>query len=128
MGEMVKQKDLTIPDKEEDMKAKINSGDIEKESDFPGGQFGWISYLNSNLHYPERAENIHKEGEVITQFVVDEQGKVHSAEIVQSVEYSLDQEALRIINESPNWIPGTINGKKVKSYKKQPIAFTFPIN
>ena len=127
MGQVIATKDLMIPKEERKNKNK-NEEDIEVESDFPGGVRGWSVYLNKNIQYPERAENVHKEGEVIVQFIVDTEGKVNKAEVVQSIEYSLDQEALRIIKESPQWIPASINGKKVKSYKKQPITFIFPIN
>jgi len=96
---------------------------IEIESDFPGGQKGWIKYLTHNLEYPERAQKLGKEGNVVIQFIVDKDGTVYNQQIVKSVEYSLDQEALRMIARSPAWIPAIQDGKIVKSYKKQPIAF-----
>jgi periplasmic protein TonB len=98
---------------------------VEIESDFKGGQNAWASYLGKNLHYPERALKNRIQGTVIIQFIVNTKGKVEDVTVVKSVEYSLDQEALRIIQESPDWSPAVQNGVIVKSYKKQPIVFKF---
>ena len=100
----------------------------EVESDFPGGQSRWIYYLSKNMIYPDRAMKADKQGTVVVQFIIDTEGNVISPEIAQSVEYSLDQEAMRLIKHSPTWKPATQDGKKVKSYKKQPITFRFTSN
>lgn len=95
----------------------------EKESEFKGGIGRWQRYLQSNLQYPERAQSLKKTGVIWIEFIVDTRGKVMNAGIIKSVEYSLDQEALRIIRESPNWEPAIQDGRLVKSYKRQPIHF-----
>lgn len=94
----------------------------EQESDFRGGQGAWIRYLNTHLVYPERAQQLAKQGTVVAQFTVDTEGRVFDPQIVQSVEFSLDQETLRIRTISPPWQPAWQNGKKVKSHKKQPLT------
>ena len=96
---------------------------VEVESDFSGGINQWIKYLTKNMEYPERAIKSIIQGKVVVLFTVDADGKVYDARIAKSVEYSLDEEALRLINKSPAWSPASIDGKKVKSYKKQPITF-----
>ncbi|ULQ56487.1 TonB family protein [Flavihumibacter rivuli] len=95
----------------------------EKESEFPGGLSGWAAYLNKNMKYPERAVSSEIQGTVIVQFIVDKEGNVLDPMIYQSVEWSIDQEALRIIKQSPKWVPAMQDGRKVKSYKRQPITF-----
>jgi protein TonB len=121
-------KDFAKPDSANNKKEVLVKQMDEIESDFPGGVNGWLYYLNKKLVYPERAQNLQKQGQVIIQFIVDTEGHIISPEIVQSVEYSLDQEAMRMIKESPNWTPAFQNGKKVKSYKKQPITFRLTAN
>lgn len=96
---------------------------VEIESEFPGGASGWIRYLNKNLKYPERAINATIQGEVRVLFIVDKQGIITDIQIARSVEYSIDEEALRIIRMSPPWTPAVQNGRIVKSYKIQPIRF-----
>ena len=102
---------------------KDTAKEDEMESEFPGGIGSWTRYLMKNLVYPQRAQNLNKEGKVVLQFIVDTEGHISDTEIIQSVEFSLDQEALRMIAESPAWIPAFQYGKKVKSYKRQPLIF-----
>lgn len=111
---------IPLPD-EPIMKNQLDSGEVE--SSFKGGVEGWRRFLNKNFKYPERAINAKKDGTVIVQFIVDTEGVAINPEIVKSVEYSLDEEALRIIHISPNWSPAFQKGRKVKSYKRQPIIF-----
>lgn len=96
---------------------------VEVESEFPGGRQGWAGYLTKTLKYPERAINNNIGGTVVIQFIVDKEGSVDAIEIYRSVEYSLDQAALHIIRKSPKWNPAIQFGRKVKSYKRQPIVF-----
>lgn len=96
---------------------------VESESEFPGANGGWKRYLEKNFVYPERAINNKIQGMVIVQFIVDKEGKIQDPRIFKSVEYSIDEEALRIIRKSPRWIPAQQNGRLVKSYKRQPIIF-----
>ena len=98
------------------------------ESAFKGGLHGWGRFLNNNFIYPQRAINAGISGTVVLQFIVDETGKVTNPEIYKSVEYSLDEEALRIINKSPDWMPASKDGKYVRSYKRQPIIYRMEID
>jgi len=122
-GILIRTKDLIKEDDSlEKIKPKVVEGE-EVESEFPGDAKGWGKYLAKNLRYPERAINNRIQGQVWVQFIVDTLGNVISPEITRSVEYSIDEEALRLIKQSPKWIPATQKGRKVKSYKKQPIIF-----
>jgi periplasmic protein TonB len=100
----------------------------EVESEYPGGLDGWSHFLMHNLHYPDRAVNYEVQGEVRLQFIVDKEGNIISPEINRSVEYSLDEESLRIINLSEKWQPAEKDGRKVKSYKIQPINLKLSVN
>jgi protein TonB len=114
---------VAMIDLEKEKKDSVKSYNDEKESDYPGGSRGWIRYMQKNLKYPQRAMNSNVQGQVRVGFVVDKAGKVLDTYISKSVEYSLDEEALRIINESGKWEPAFQNGHQVKSYKLQPINF-----
>lgn len=114
---------VAVVDLEKEKKDSVKSYSDEKESDYPGGSRGWIRYIQKNLKYPQRAMNSNVQGQVRVGFVVDKAGKVLDTYINKSVEYSLDEEALRIINESGKWEPAFQNGQQVKSYKLQPINF-----
>lgn len=114
---------IEVIDLQKQKNDSVKSYNDEKESDYPGGLKGWQHYLLKNLKYPERAMNGSVQGQVIVDFVVDKVGNVTDPYISASVEYSLDEEALRIIKESGKWEPAFQNAHNVKSYKRQPINF-----
>jgi len=95
----------------------------EKESEFPGGIAQWYRYLGKTLKYPDRALSKEIQGQVQIFFMVDTAGNIEDPYIKKSVEYSLDQEALRIIIGSGIWTPATKDTVPKKSYKVQPLNF-----
>ncbi len=97
---------------------------VEVESEFPSGRRAWIQFLQDNIRYPKQARKKKIEGEVVVQFIIDKDGKVTNVEVLHSVDPLLDQEAVRLIKSSPDWIPAQQNGKPVKSSRKQPIIFS----
>jgi protein TonB len=95
---------------------------VEIESEFPGGQPAWSKFLNTHLVYPPKAVRKQIEGEVVVQFIVDEKGKISDLQALTGHPL-LRNAALDVMRQSPKWIPANQDGKKVKSYKKQPILF-----
>ena len=119
---------IHVKDHLKDVDSAKNAGksyDDEKESEFPGGIQKWQRYLIKNLTYPDRAVKANVMGKVILVFIVNVKGGIESIELLKSVEYSIDEEAIRLIKNSPDWTPAFQNGKHVKSYKKQPLVFRF---
>ncbi len=96
---------------------------VEKMPQFPGGESARIEFLKQNVHYPEEAQKNQEQGRVIVQFVVNSLGEIKNAKIVKSISPSLNQEALRVINSFPAWIPGSQNGKLVSVYQVMPVSF-----
>ncbi len=95
---------------------------VEIESEFPGGVAGWTRFLNSNLTYPAKAVRKKIEGTVVVQFIVDKNGVLSNIEAISGPEL-LQEAAVSVIRNSPHWKPAIQFGRKVKSYKKQPITF-----
>jgi periplasmic protein TonB len=95
----------------------------EKDAEFPGGVSQWQRYLIKNLRYPERAQAKEIQGQVRIFFKVDKEGNITDPYFQKSLEYSLDQESLRIIIQSGKWDPATKDGIPVNSYKIQPLNF-----
>jgi len=131
-GQLIWDKDtLQLQHEEDSLKAlrADTSKKVEIESEFPGGARSWLSYLNKNLHYPDDAVNGMIQGIVVIGFVVDTAGHIPTTSIWidRSVGFSLDQETIRIIVNSPAWVPAIQNGRKVKSYKKQPMVFKLEV-
>jgi len=97
---------------------------VEIESEYPGGPAAWLRYLNKNFHYPDEGLNNEIQGVVMVQFIVDKDGNVSDVQAVSGPEEGgLRDEAMRVIRKSGGWIPAIQNGRKVKSYKRQPVIF-----
>src|ERR1700712_4771695 len=97
---------------------------VEIESSYPGGSSAWMRYLNKTFRYPQEAQDNDIQGTVVVQFIVDKEGNVSDVEAVSGpTNGGLRDEAIRVIKKSGKWEPAVQNGRKVKSYKKQPITF-----
>ncbi len=67
------------------------------------------------LRYPQSAIDEGVQGRVLVDFVIDEKGKVGQVKVARGVDPRLDAEAVRVIAASPDWKPGILRGKKVKT-------------
>ena len=72
-------------------------------------------WVYTYLRYPKSAVAEGVQGRVLVDFVIDEKGKVRDVKVARGVDPRLDDEAVRAISSSPDWKPGMVNGKKVKS-------------
>jgi periplasmic protein TonB len=91
---------------------------------YPGGQKALENFFNNNLEYPQMATDNGTEGTVNISFLVDENGKISSPEVVsKKVGDGVEDEALRVFNRMPPWAPGQIKGKNVKTRFTLPVKF-----
>jgi RNA polymerase sigma factor (sigma-70 family) len=81
---------------------------------------GGINGLQSKIKYPELAIRQGVEGKVLVQAIVDENGKVISANTIKGIGAGCDEAALDAVLKS-NFKPGKQRGKNVK------VQFTIPI-
>ena len=96
----------------------------DKMPEFPGGMGELMTYLGSNIQYPSKAKENHWEGSAVCQFVIEKDGSISNAEIIQSSEFQLlDIEAMRVILNMPNWTSGKQNGDSVRVKFALPITF-----
>ena len=91
---------------------------------FPGGHIALVEYLSKNIKFPKEKEKEDVRVRVVTTFTVDKDGSITDAKIVRSQGEAFDNEALRVINGMPKWIPGTQNGKAVRVKYTLPITFS----
>ncbi len=87
-----------------------------------GGMQGCLKFLMDNTKYPEQAKRDKISGKVSVKFVIEKDGSITNAKIARSASTLLDAEALRIVNNMPQWIPGKQRGKAVR------VAYTLPIS
>lgn len=98
---------------------------VEEIPEFPGGEDALHNYMLKHTKYPKTAKKNKTSGMVYVVFVIDENGKIGDIEILRSAGTALDREAIRVVRNMPNWIPGKIRGKPVKSL--QPLWFDFAL-
>ncbi len=104
-------------------KKKKKKEDVIVMAQFKGGQEALVDYLLQNTRYPVEAMKLEQTGEVIVEFVVERNGMITNTRVLKSVAPSLDQEALRVVTNMPNWEPGTKNGMRMRSQLTIPINF-----
>ena len=97
---------------------------VEEMPQFPGGDKALQEYLVKNIRYPAIAKDNNMEGIVYVQFVIDETGDIINTKVVKGIGGGCDEEALRVVNNMPLWIPGKQGGYKVKVLYTLPIKFS----
>ena len=91
---------------------------------FPGGQSALEDYITNHIEYPQQAIDNNIEGTVDVQFTIDENGKVGNAKATGSkLGYGLEDAAVQVISQMPNWTPGKIKGKNVKAWYTLPVTY-----
>ena len=86
---------------------------VDQKPEFPGGRSSMINFINSTRRYPAEAYEMGIEGRVTCAFVVDTNGKVCCVNVLRGVESSLNDEAIRIVSQMPDWTPGKIGEQPV---------------
>ena len=96
---------------------------VEQMPEYPGGLAELMKYISMNVHYPEPATKTGTQGRVVVQFIIEEDGTVSDARVVQRVSDELDAEALRVVNAMPKWTPGRQKGQPVRVKYTLPVTF-----
>jgi len=85
-------------------------------------------WVYTYLRYPKQAVDNGIQGKVLVGFTIDENGKVGDVRVLKGVDELLDAEAVRVVSASPDWKPGKVRGKKVKSAISMNIEFRLTKN
>jgi len=97
---------------------------IETQPGFPGGMQNFYAYLKSSVKYPAEAVKNNTQGKVFVSFVVEKDGKLTDIKVERKLGSGTDEEAVRVLEESPKWNPGIQDGKAVRVKYNIPISFT----
>ncbi len=90
---------------------------------FRDGSTGLRKFIIQELKYPPEAKKKGDEGYVIVVFTVDEKGNVKDPQIVNGDKNYFNEEALRVVNLFPKWIPGEVDGIPSPVHVTVPIEF-----
>lgn len=90
---------------------------------FTGGDHELIRYISDNLDYPKDAMESGIEGRVFVKIIVEPNGSISNAKIIRGLGYGCDEEAIRVVESMPNWVPGRKNGEAVRVNMAVPVNF-----
>ena len=96
----------------------------EQMPQFPGGGDALDQYLKTSIQYPEKAKEQGLSGKVYVSFVIEVDGTISNVEIRRGEHDLLNNEAIRVVKAMPNWKPGSIRGKVVRTRYTLPIVFS----
>jgi TonB family protein len=94
---------------------------VEQMPSFPDGEKALSEYLSKNVKYPEASREYGLPGTVYIGFIVEKDGSLSNIAIKRGLSGGCSEEAMRVIETMPKWIPGRQQGKMVR------VAFTLPI-
>ncbi|MCK9422782.1 MAG: energy transducer TonB [Bacteroidales bacterium] len=97
---------------------------VEEQPGYPGGEEARISFLQSNIKYPEEAKELGIQGKVFVTFVVEVDGSITDVRVLRGIGGGCDEEAIRVVKSMPKWIPGKQRGVPVRVQFNLPIKFT----
>ncbi|MCK9625190.1 MAG: TonB family protein [Bacteroidales bacterium] len=80
-------------------------------------------WVYTYVKYPKAAITNGIQGKVVIEFIVEKDGSVTNVQVVKGVDELIDNEAVKVVSISPKWIPGEINGRKVRTKISIPVEF-----
>jgi hypothetical protein len=78
----------------------------------------FYKYVGNNFKVPEGFKG---KGKIYLRFFIEKDGSLTEIEIIRDLGFGLGDEAIRVLKESPKWIPGSVNGSPVR------MTFSIPI-
>ncbi len=94
---------------------------------YRGGGQALAYFIRKTLQYPAEARKAGIGGAVTVEFLVMSNGTVGNAGTLgEVIGYGLEEEAVRIVEKMPRWIPAKLDGKAVTAKHKVIIRFEPP--
>ena len=96
---------------------------VEELPEFEGGMDAFYRYIANEMKYPLQARQQGVEGRVDVQFVVEKNGTLSDVKAVKGIGAGCDDEAVRVVQNSPAFKPGSQRGRVVRVRMVLPIVF-----
>jgi len=114
----------TFEDEEEIVEEVTPFYIVEDMPQFNGGDMSeFWKYAMKNIRYPEVAAENGVAGTVYMQFTVSTAGYVIDVKVIKGVHPDIDNEAIRVIKNSPRWTAGKQRGRAVPVIMSLPMKF-----
>lgn len=82
-----------------------------------------LKFIYSNLKYPAMARKKKIEGMVVISYYIEADGSISEAKVKRDIGGGCGEEALRLVNSMPKWIPAKSNGEPVRAQFNLPVKF-----
>jgi len=92
----------------------------ETNAEFPGGIEQFSIFFEKEFKKPENINT--KNLKINLSFAVEKNGSVSYLQCVPAIDILIEKEIIRVLSACPKWLPGEINGKKVKRQYSLPIV------
>jgi TonB family protein len=92
----------------------------DEKAVFPGGERALFIFIQEHLKFPGKDC---AEGTVFVQFVVEVDGSISHKSVRKSLNPDLEKEAMRVVDQMPNWSPAKCEGKSVPYLVTIPVKF-----
>jgi len=107
----------------EEKTKEVDKKDIAKTDASPiQGMKKFLKWLKGEIQYPEEAKNQGIEGTVMVEFTVNADGTLSNFNIIQSLGYGCDEEAIRVLKTSL-WNPAVQGNQMTSSIVQVPVEF-----
>ncbi len=94
------------------------------EAEFRGGKERMATFIQQHIHYSPK-ESKYLSGKCFLEMTVEADGSLSNVHVIRSCGSKvLDDEAVRVLQEMPDWIPSYQGGVAVKTRVRIPINYT----
>ena len=94
---------------------------VEDDPQFPGGIEAFYAFVSEQIRYPSAARKAQVQGRVYVQFVIEKDGSLTDMQVLKGIGAGCDEEAIRVLQLVPKFIPGKQRGVPVR------VRIVFPI-
>ena len=91
--------------------------------EFPGGLQALYKYFGNVIRYPRQAQELGIEGTVFVGFVVEKDGSISNVHLQRGIGGGCDEEAIKAVENMPNWTPGRMGTQPVRVRYSVPVVF-----
>ncbi|HSI91005.1 MAG TPA: energy transducer TonB [Adhaeribacter sp.] len=88
-----------------------------------GGTDAFFKYVQEKQQYPAKARRNNIQGKVMVEFIVEKDGSLTNMKVLKKFGNGLDEEAIRLVEQGPKWLPATVNGEPVRQKMVLPVIF-----
>lgn len=86
---------------------------------FVGGIDAFTNFFNRKYVMPSSFKG---SGVSVVTFVVEKDGSLSDIKVVNDLGYGTKKELIRVLKQSPKWLPGKLHEKPVRSSYRMPIT------